>query len=292
MIGAHPLVGWASEMEFLVDAMNDAGDWPDLGAYYASLSADRIFLDSGLRIDTTLSYPDLMQSFLQQRKERWGRPFIVAAVHRCFDRLLRLFPDARFIHLVRDPRDVARSNVAMGWVGNVWAGAARWIDAEVLWNRLRAIVPESRRLEIVYERLIEAPESELSRICKFIGVQYDAAMLSYPSDTTYEAPDPKMLYQWRRKLSTREIRLVEHRVSSLLEDRGFSRSGLPPLRASAAREFWLRVGDRWGRMRYAQEMLGTRLWFERAISNRLGGPKTWRASIQHRIHAKYRSLLK
>jgi hypothetical protein len=58
-------------------------------------------------------------------------------VHRHYDRLLRLWPEARFIHLVRDPRDVASSCIGMGWAGNVWTGVTRWIEAERLWDEVR-----------------------------------------------------------------------------------------------------------------------------------------------------------
>ena len=95
-----------------------------------------------------LDYPALARSFL--RAELAGRPVRVvgATVHRHVERLLFLWPAAQFIHLVRDPRDVARSRIQMGWDGNVWTAADAWIAAEAECERLRARVPADRWLAL------------------------------------------------------------------------------------------------------------------------------------------------
>jgi len=64
-----------------------------------------------------------VNSFLVQKRELESKQFVGATVHRKFDKLLMIWPDAKFIHVVRDPRDVARSVVKMGRVGHVYYGA-------------------------------------------------------------------------------------------------------------------------------------------------------------------------
>ena len=88
-----------------------------------------VFLPHGLAIDRGLDYPRLAQSFVAQYCARSGKPIHGATCHKHFDRLLRIWPRARFVHIVRDGRDVARSCIGMGWAGNVWHGSERWIAA-------------------------------------------------------------------------------------------------------------------------------------------------------------------
>src|SRR6185369_10561789 len=96
---------------------------------------------TGFTVDRSLSYPQLIDSFLQQQRARSNKPLVGATVHRHFDRLLRIWPVARFVHLVRDGRDVARSVIEMGWAGNLWTGCDRWIDAEQLWAKFSQMLP-------------------------------------------------------------------------------------------------------------------------------------------------------
>src|SRR5208337_1192564 len=55
------------------------------------------------------------------------------------------------------------------------------------------------------------------------------AMLRYPEDSTYSAPNPELVEQWPRKQSEREIRLAEARGGPWLVRRGYKLSGLPPI---------------------------------------------------------------
>ena len=71
----------------------------------------------------------------------------------------------------------------------------------------------------------------LTRICEFIGVSYDSAMLDYSSHSTYEPPSPKFVGTWRRKLSPYEVQLAEAKCGSMLTERGYELSGHPPLAA-------------------------------------------------------------
>jgi hypothetical protein len=52
-------------------------------------------------------------------------------------------------------------------------------------------------------------------------------MLQYNTRSTYEAPDPSAIQQWKRKLEPREIALVELKTKPLLLERRYQLSGLP-----------------------------------------------------------------
>jgi hypothetical protein len=212
-------------------------------------------------------------------------------VHRHYDRLLHLWPRARFIHLVRDARDVCASWLRLGWVGNAWAGAREWQAGERLWDRVAASLPPEQRHELRFEDLLAAPRAELERLCRFLRVPFAEAMLEYPRDTTYEPLDPSQAGKWRSQLSARAIRQIEAGAGELLERRGYVRSRLPPLRVGALRRRLLALEDRVGRMRGRRRTYGFRLWLEDVLARRIGSP-SWNRSVQLRIHAIINSQLK
>ena len=77
-----------------------------------------------------------------------GKPVTVFVCHRNLERVMRALPDAKVIHLVRDPRDVAKSSISMGWAGNTWFGANHWIGTEREWE---AATKPAKVLELRYE---------------------------------------------------------------------------------------------------------------------------------------------
>jgi len=291
MLSGHPQIDWANEFEFAVDRMPPRDGWPDLDSYYEFLSTHRVFRAGGYRIDRSLCYPDLISSFLAQRVASASTRTIGATVHRHFDRLLRIWPDARFIHLVRDPRDVAPSCMRLGWAGNTWTGVARWIEAERLWDALATGLSPDRALDLRFEALIDAPDATLQRVTSWLGVPYDERMLDYPDSTTYERPDPGLTQQWRRKLSEHEVRLVESRVGELLSDRRYAESGFAPLRVGTATVLGLRAHDRLKRSFHRLRELGSRLWAEDLLARALG-IKAWQRSVILRKNEVIRARLK
>lgn len=158
----------------------------------------------------------------------------------------------------------------MGWAGNAWTGVGRWIEAETLWDNLCMRVPDERRYEVHYEQLLTDPARVLSGICQFLGVDYDPSMLSYPDDTTYEAPDASLAHQWKRTASPFEVRLVESRVGDLLARRGYEVSGQPYVRVGPLRRAWLGLQDWMARFRFRLKRYGIGLVIASAISRRLG----------------------
>jgi hypothetical protein len=105
---------------------------------------------------------------------RWGdkRP----AYHGHIDALMRLFPEARLVHVVRDPRDCVASLKRMPWFHASshyavaeWAAAIRHTDAAA--RRWPDAVTRIR-----YESLVADPERELRALCAAIGEDYDPAM--------------------------------------------------------------------------------------------------------------------
>ena len=277
MLDHHPQVAFLYEFEFAVDQMDAQGQYPDLQQYYDYLEHHRIFLGAHLEIDHDLAYPALVNSFLQQKQSRDNKPLIGATVHHQFHHLLKIWPAAKFIHLIRDGRDVARSTVQMGWAGNMYTGVERWIEAELIWQQMAKQLPPERQLSIHYEDLIRDADATLQQVCQFIDVEFDKAMYSYADKTTYSVPDPKIVERWR-KLPQREVQLAECRIADMLQQRDYPLSDYPILPDSGSLRTKMKLDSRWRIARFRIKRYSFGLWFADVVSRRLG-LKQWQKQV-------------
>ena len=139
------------------------------------------------------------------------------------DRIDRLFPEARFVHITRDYRDNILSYSQVRFeLGSPAALAQRWkrYNQEILKISRRA--PE-RFLWLRYEDLIAHPEHELRRICRFLDVPFDPAMLIFHAQEEPDAPikrgkwfrgvqrplDPREAQKWTTRLPPSVVRRAE-----------------------------------------------------------------------------------
>lgn len=94
--------------------------------------------------------------------------------------LERLFPNSRFILMIRDPRDVYAS------FKTAWPGIHTAESIAMLWERclLDGLLAASRLgsgvvQQVRYEDLVTHPEAQLKDVCKFINVEYTDAMMNF-----------------------------------------------------------------------------------------------------------------
>ncbi len=170
-----------------------------------------------------------------QVMSRENKALVGAKIHHAFDRIPAVWPECRVIHMVRDPRDVARSIVQMRWEGNLWAAARWWREAEETWERLRAQLRPERFIEVTFCEIVSDPKKALDRICSFLGVAFSDEMLRYHERSTYEAPNPSMDQRWKSTFTRHEVALVESGVGELLESRGYERMPRTVLARESAR---------------------------------------------------------
>ena len=284
MLDHHPKISFFSEFEFVVDRIAPDGALPDLADFREYLSVHRNFRSSGFTMDEGLDYVGLVRSFLNQKQAKDGKPVVGATVHFGFEHLDRLWPDARFVHLVRDGRDVARSTIGMGWAGNFYKGVEPWILAERTWAQLRARLPEERCMTVRYEDLVLDARGVLERTCAFIGVPFDEAMFDYAHNSTYDAPDPKLVSQWRRKASPKEVRLAESRIRHMLEERGYELSSFSPHSPSPLERAYLRAQDRLYRAKFRLDRYTLPVFVEDFVSRRLH-LDAWQRKVKLKINA-------
>lgn len=138
--------------------------------------------------------------------------------------LRELFPNARFIHIVRDGRAVAASIMPLDWGPNSIMKTSRW------WMRMvsfglaaeKALGPEVV-MRVKYEDLVLNPESTMRAISQFLGIEYQSSMLhatgfNPPSYTTRQhklvgnRPDASVVNRWESKLTPRQIEIFEHQT--------------------------------------------------------------------------------
>lgn len=278
MIDAHPLLSCPGETDFIFDHLKkgDGGIQCDRDA----LEQNRIFRNYAAANGLPAADPLTPEALVNHVRglDRQG----LLMLHRNLEKVLEIFPEMRFIHLVRDPRDVARSSIPMGWAGTVWHGAAHWVETEGAWNRLLPHIDNSRILRISYETLIDDPETELRKLCAFCGVAYDAAMLSYDQGSTYSKPDPHLTFQWKRTQTRRETELVETRIGPLLEAAGYQ-AAYPGARPPGAVErVSLFLRNKWVVWRHRSKRYGLRDPLLVAIAFKLRSPALAR-NAQRRI---------
>lgn len=219
MVDQHPRLSNPGEMDFLFEYDASYDDTEALAHYAKEISRNRVFRALGLKIDPTLTYDMLVRSLVDQCR-REGE-ILTINVHRNFQRIPDIFPDAGFIHLLRDPRDVARSSIGMGWAGNVYYGVDHWIASEKDFEALAGRISSHQHYELTFEDLVTEPEAALSGLCRFLGEQFDPEMLAYAQHSTYEKPDPAIRQQWRRKLSATEVDLIESKARPMMSARGY-----------------------------------------------------------------------
>jgi hypothetical protein len=283
MLNAHPELSNPGEVDHLFDHLHrraDGGWRYDLDA----LSLDRRTAATGTalpdRPDPATHDGRALLSDLIERLRARGTGAMSLNVHRNLGKIVALFPGARFIHLLRDPRDVARSCIGMGWAGTTWHGVRPWIETERDWDRVSPSLSPDAVFELRYEDLLADPAGRLGEVCGFLGVAFDPAMLRYHEDTTYEPPDPGRVQQWRRKLSDDELALLEWRIGDLLAARGYAPSGVAPRPPGPGERLRLAVRNKTAVWRFLVRRYGAALVLTEKISRRLGlGPLHRRAKL-------------
>lgn len=160
--------------------------------------------------------------------------------------LAELFPQARFLHVVRDGRNVALSYADVPFGPKTVARAAeRWQ------TRVRAGLQTGRPLgparytELFYEQLVAEPERRLQGICSFLGVPFETGMLDYQERARHEILERARRYNphvterptagvrsWQQQMTPHQVAVFETVAGDLLEELGYERACPQPGAAS------------------------------------------------------------
>ncbi len=194
------------------------------------------------RLDERMTAGDaiaaVFEAYAAERgKPRWGDK--TPLYMQYLPLLERLFPTARYVHLIRDGRDATVSYLAVpeGIMTAGWghprdaAGFACQWETEVRAARaLGARVGLARYLEVRYEALVADPDAELRRVCDFAALAYDDAMLGYVGQTDsarkqhqqrLNEPPRVGVRDWRNEMPASEVAGFEAVAGDLLHELGY-----------------------------------------------------------------------
>lgn len=170
----------------------------------------------------------------KEGKSRWGdkTPNYIEIAPA----IATMFPDAKFIHLIRDGRDVAKSFQRQRWYGP-WLhdNTKEWTRAVQYDRKWSAMWAEERLLRVRYEDLIVDPEGTLRELCAFIGEIFESEMLSWKRKIEQSVPGRERaiharLYEdmnaadvsrWKREMTGREVFVAESFMGRWLSQCGY-----------------------------------------------------------------------
>lgn len=158
-------------------------------------------------------------------KARWGDKSPINTRH--IVALGAAFPDAQFIHIIRDGRDSAQS-FHRRWRYDPMHTITRWKSTVKEGRKQGRALGEKRYLEVHYESLTMDPESEMKKICHFLGLPFDEAVLTSsmhwmdPSNKNAQArriiPNSG---KWREYFSAAQLKEFEDIAGETLAECGY-----------------------------------------------------------------------
>lgn len=265
MLDAHPGLAIPPETNFIPRLVRTCGTAPtESGCFAQTLRSLHRWDDFHLDVDALQRHVDLTRPFelgdglrafyslyaSRFGKPRWGDKTPAYAEHMLA--IERLLPEARFIHVIRDGRDVALS------LRDVWFSPASIEEAAGQWReRIQAARRQATSvgayLEIRYEDLVCDSESVLRRVCEFIELPWSEGMLEYhmtaserlaelvsnvdvrggtrtvPAEErrakhawTSRPPEPGRIGRWRTEMSDADRARFERIAGELLVELGYA----------------------------------------------------------------------
>jgi hypothetical protein len=261
MLHAHPRIAIPPETRFVLtsyEARNSFGDLrdePSRRALAQSIVGEQktLFYDLGLDADEMLAEivagPPTLGSAIgiifrayarRFDKPRWGdkRP----GYYQYIPALLRMFPDAQIVHLIRDGRDCVASLQTMPWfTQDFYSAVCTWIEAIDSGRRAARYLPQDSYVEIRYEDLVDHPAGRLAELCEFLGEDYDPAMaephkiassaIPERQRQNWHAATQNQITQapsghWSKRLEPWQIALCETAMGSRFRALGYEVTGM------------------------------------------------------------------
>jgi hypothetical protein len=254
MLDAHPLLAIPPETKFFCDAALGAKQLQDsscavLAAVTGSRNWDKFRVDEETLAEQIAAIQpfdtgEALRTFYRLYAERFDKPRWgdkTPGYLAWMQRIQALLPEAHFIHLVRDGRDVALSVLRLmdrsssGRRPTVEHGAQWWVDQLKRGRRQAAGI--KHYLEIRYEDLVTEPELTLQHVCEFIDLPWDPVMLRSHEGASQRLaadgekipelrrlsrpPNTDRVGRWREEMTAEELARVERIAGPLLQKHGY-----------------------------------------------------------------------
>ncbi len=265
MLTSHPAISIPPESLFFVQLMreygNDVDIKPRLKFFLKDLYEVPKFIEWKVDIDqlihnlskqSTLDYASAISCVYKTYMDQffpdahiWGdkNPGHVSYI----DQILKYFPSAKIVHIVRDVRAIYSSIVSIHedsdknrfWKNTntpLLTTTKEWTLACRAYERYGN---HQQCFTICYENLVSDPGKQLQNLCSWIGVDYDESMLRYYEENasrnlvpphrlkwhqkTLNPVDPEQAQSWRDKISSAELQAIELMNRRAMKKMGYDR---------------------------------------------------------------------
>jgi hypothetical protein len=261
MLDRNPSLAIPPESYFIPQLWDRHGEWPDPERFVADVGRLARVREWGVspadvrvRISGQPTFADAIQAVYRAYAQRRGKRRFgdkTPSYMQRLDVLERAFPDAQYVHLVRDGRDAGLSFIEMrrrprfNWARprGLAAFAAQWRREVEGARRFGRGPAAGRYLELRYEDLLADPESTLRGLCAFLGLEFDSEMLDYHRtqgarllvDHARLAQPPTSGRRWQEQMAPDDAECFEAIAGELVAELGYQRRYPKPSTSVRAR---------------------------------------------------------
>jgi hypothetical protein len=264
MLNEHPLIAVIPEIGWIPQRYEDRDDLTQEGLVtpaliedllqkgrlgrFTSLPLNREELQDLLVSDNPISYAELLTLIFNRYGQLQGKSLVgnkTPEYVQSLGTLHDLWPQAKFVHIIRDGRDVCLSALSWRRVDKLAESYATWredaVSTAALWWEwhVRLACEVGRGLgtalyyEIRYEALVADPAAECAALCAFLDVPYNDAMLRFHEGRVKTDPDLDAkhawlpltpgLRDWRTQMASEDVTRFEAAAGDLLDELGYPR---------------------------------------------------------------------
>jgi Sulfotransferase family len=219
---------------------------------FAQFEISREEFEGLLGSGEAVPYPTFLNRVFDLYGKTKNKPLVgnhtTAYVRSILD-LHALWPESKFVHIIRDGRDVCLSIMNWKKADRIVGRYASWeedpVSTTAFWweRKVRKARADGVALgpglyhETLYEDLVDDPERECKRLCEFLGVPYDDAMIRFAEGKTRtDLPNPRKtpkkawlpitsgMRDWRTEMPVKDVERFEAAAGDLLEELGYPRA--------------------------------------------------------------------
>jgi len=190
----------------------------------------------------------------------------------------KVFPDAKFIHLVRDPRDNVLSTIKAYGGGNPFFISWQWLIHNAIIEDDKKKAPD-QYFSLLYENMVKDIEGTMKELCSFLKIPYNESMKeinrtelkdTYSSNADEFLKNKKSMLKpinlsnidkWRSEMKPADIEIVE-RITARFAKENYGYEMTTDYRKNGAPEFkifrWRIIYSIWlpfTRQRYKSNMM-------------------------------------
>ncbi len=163
-------------------------------------------------------------------KLRWGEKTPYYILH--IPTILKMFPDAQILHIVRDGRDCALSMLARKhdlYVYNTYKAAKLWQQYVEEGHLAGQHLDSDVYFEIRYEDILTDQINSMKKICKFLDIPFSDSLIEFKKSSGHgktpllQKPiQQDNIERWRSKMTRRQVSVFERSVGDTLTRNGYS----------------------------------------------------------------------